>query len=179
MKKTFGLLALSAALLTTGCVTHEPFFQGTNVNINKNQGDILGTLVVFNKNEIGLARLARTKTHNPMVRSYAHMIAADHSANLQATEALAQKLDLPLHKDAQAMNLQSRGHKEWQELNRSNHFNRDFAEAMVKGHEDALSLLEHLSHTNNPAIRQHIMNTRAHVLVHLQKAQILQKELAR
>jgi len=181
-------LTLGICCLTAGCAGHTPSsvyplngqMLGSPAAQVRTDSDILGTLVVINKNEIAAAQLARRQGQNARVKNYANFMIKEHSTNLRQTKRLSQKLDMmPELNGRVAMNLQQKGQQELQMLQglSGKAFDSAYMAAMVNDHTEALSLISQLNNqTSNPMIKNQLKVTRAHVAEHLQRATVIQRE---
>jgi putative membrane protein len=151
-----------------------------NISVEQAQsgGKILGTLVVLNKNEIAAGNLAIKKTSNNKVKNFASFMIKEHTANLKKTESLSHKLGMKIIDDQVAMKLKNKGKKELASLNKlqDGSFDKAYIKAMVKGHKEALNLVNTLiSKAANPLIKKHLESTKIHVEHHLEKAQTIER----
>ncbi|KTD25636.1 MULTISPECIES: DUF4142 domain-containing protein [Legionella] len=142
---------------------------------------ILGAVATLNQNEIALATLAQNRASNMAVRRYADWMYKEHSKNLQDTLALSKTIGVMPQNGPVAMKLQKKGKQELVTLNHANgvKFDQMYINMMVKGHTEAVNLLNGLiKMTSNPVVVRDLEATRHHVMAHLQKAQAIQKEMA-
>ncbi|MBA2654967.1 MAG: DUF4142 domain-containing protein [Gammaproteobacteria bacterium] len=143
-------------------------------------GEVIGWLIVLNKNEIAAANEALAKKTNPMVRSYAAMLKQAHSQNLQKTISLSKKIDIKPVENEPVVALKEKGKEELSTLKPMDgkDFQVAYIDAMVKGHAEALDKVnEDLKNTTNPQLKQHLEATRASVTSHLEKAKMIQSKL--
>lgn len=146
----------------------------------QSEGKILETVIVLNKNEIAAGNLALKKSSNKEVKNFAAFMVKEHGDNLKKTEMLSHKLGVNPASNSTATNLKHKGKKELAHLKtlHGTSFDKAYMDAMVKGHEDALNLINNLiSQASNPLVKKHLEATKVHVEHHLQKAQAIQKTL--
>jgi putative membrane protein len=148
---------------------------------NPNQADeeVLGTLVVLNKNEIAAANAVESKNVSPEVKQFAEMMTKEHGENLQAALNLATKIGKPIENEqaqtmanqgkAQISNLRTLDNKQLQDT---------YINTMVTDHQAALSTIDTALQTvNNPELKKLLEATRTHVEHHLGVAKQLQEQL--
>lgn len=144
-------------------------------------GRIIKVLEVINTNEINVNNVALQRSSNPQVKDFAKMMVNAHTQNLQAFQALAQRLDITPVSTSKSDSLQTRGEKEVKALNSvaSDKFDTTYVNAMVKAHQAALKLIDNklLPNATNPQVKTLLTSTRATVDQHLQMAQKLQSQL--
>ncbi|WP_133139606.1 DUF4142 domain-containing protein [Legionella genomosp. 1] len=144
-------------------------------------GKIIAGLIALNQNEIAAGQLAEAKAVNPSVRNFGQMMVREHGANLSTTETVAQRTGITPINGPVAQTLKYKGRVELAKLKRLNGpaFDKAYIAAMVKGHADALKLIDNklMQQAVNPMLRAHLERTRAHVSQHLQQAQTIQQSL--
>ncbi|HRD70668.1 MAG TPA: DUF4142 domain-containing protein [Legionella sp.] len=144
------------------------------------EGSTLGTLMVLNENEIAAANVALKKSSNENVKNFATFMIKQHQDNLNKTEALAKTLGLKTTDDKEALTLKNKGEEELASLEKleGSSFDNAYMAGMVKGHEEALTLINNLiAKSSNSSIKKHLEATKMHVEQHLQKAQLVEKSL--
>ncbi len=133
----------------------------------------LGLLAVVNDQEIQAAQQAIAKKVSAPVMDYARMMEKEHTDNLVATKALGALGDTP---EVQAM--KEKGASDLAELGRKSgkDYETAYVEAMVKGHTEALALIDGrlLTLASVGPVRDHMAKTRDQVAMHLALAQKLQ-----
>lgn len=143
-------------------------------------GEIIAFLMTVDKNEIAVSDEALKKNLSPMIKDYAMMLNKDHSNNLKATEILSNKINQKPENTAMTNSLKEKGKQVLSKLKSLNNtqFDNVFIEDMVKGHQEALNAIdENLNKTSNPELKQLLIDTRATVSMHLQKAKEIQDKL--
>ena len=186
MKSKYMLSLVCCAVLSSGCSTHDSNYMDNSypngvMSVNaKMDAKILGSLIVLNKNEIAAANLAVTKSTNPAVRNFAELMHKEHNQNLQDTENLSHKIGVMPKKGEVAIMLEKKGHRELASLNRLHNksFDAVYMADMIKDHTNALNLLDKcIKEAANPMVRQHLIATRAHVAMHLNRAKQIQSHM--
>ena len=152
--------------------------QTKNIQGDKSQGEILGLIVAVNLNEITAAMAADQKKLNPQVADYAKMLHQEHGINTQQTLQLGEKINVtPLMTPATDA-LQKKGAAQLASIVplEGEQFSRAFVDMMVKGHTEALQMLDsQLAKVNNEELKGHLTETRQHIAEHLQQAKRLQE----
>jgi putative membrane protein len=123
--------------------------------------------------EIRLGQLASERASSPRVKEFAQMMVQDHTKAGNELREIVQQANLQLEQgDQEHQDLIERLSK----LSGAE-FDREYMEAMVNDHEDAVSELERRTDNENPQIRQYAANTLPVVRQHLERAQEIQKGL--
>ncbi|MFK3647317.1 DUF4142 domain-containing protein [Lysobacter enzymogenes] len=181
------LLALSFAAVAGGAIaapaqdppptrTTSPANRGGNATAETTQRDsdsqALGLLAALNENEIAAARQAQQKGVSGAYLEFAQLMQTQHGDNLRKTRQLG-----ALGSGAEVESLKNKGRQELAELGRlqGKDYEVAYARAMVKGHQDALALIDgRLSDlARSAAVKSHLAQTRQHVAMHLQMAEDL------
>lgn len=133
----------------------------------------LGVLNAINDHEISAGKQAQAKGVSGDVAEYAKMMIEEHSKNRAETSALG-----PDEQASDAQAQRQAGEKELASLEAK--AGADYASAyvaaMVKGHQDALKVLDDrlIPSATRPEVRAHLSTTREHVAHHLERAKELQ-----
>lgn len=160
-----------------------PFSSTQAANQHKNnssEGKIIKTMIVLNKNEIGAGDLANKKSSNAKVKKFAAFMIKEHTSNLKQAELLEQQFQNKNIISHEALNLKHKGKKELTNLKKLNGtaFDKAYITAMVKGHMDALNLINSLLvESSDPQVKKYLIQTKKHVQLHLEKAKAVQKSL--
>jgi predicted outer membrane protein len=133
----------------------------------------LGLLGVVNEHEIAAARQAKQKQVSAPVLAFAEMMEVEHGANQAKTQSLgtlASTDEVKAMQEKGATELATLGQKSGKE------YETAYVEAMVKGHTDALALIDTrlLTLASAEAVKQHFTTTRDAVAKHLEHAKKLQ-----
>ncbi|MCP0913230.1 MULTISPECIES: DUF4142 domain-containing protein [Legionella] len=178
-QKTIYSLVLSCSLLAACANNPNPNFPMMTAKQSNSQ--VVGDLVVLNKNEIAAANLAAKKAASPTVRRYAAFLAREHRTNLQTTLSLGRKIGSPSEMSDLSRSLQTQGQQEMAQLNSLSNaaFDRAYIDSMVKDHQEAIQLIDQqlLKNSTNPTLTKHLEKTRHHISMHLEKARLIQREL--
>jgi putative membrane protein len=141
-------------------------------------GKVIETLITINKNEIALAKEALSRRDlNPTVRQFAEKLYRDHMANLVATQRLSRQIGMEPERSSFSMSLAQKGSRELNKMKTLNTqaFQIAYTEAMVKGHEGALKILDKgIEDVRNPQLKKHLLLTRDTVMQHLKMAKMLE-----
>lgn len=143
--------------------------------------DVLGIMVALNKGEIGAAREAEKRASSPAVKRYASFLDKQHTQNLKTAMHLSHKLHVQPAQNSVVQTLEDHAAREKASLAsvQNRDFDRAYINDMINDHTEALHLIDHLlKETADPALVNYLKDTRAHVAMHLQKAEQLRKQLA-
>ncbi|HEX5012236.1 MAG TPA: DUF4142 domain-containing protein [Planctomycetota bacterium] len=175
------LLALGLAGLGS-CESYERVHPRTkSATMDTGDAEVLATLVAVDENEIALAEQARDEAGDVAVLGYADMLHTEHTQHLEATRDLAKTIGVEPALTPEVSDLRQKGDEERETLGHAEgaDYDRKYVDAMVKGHQDVLDLIdEHLvAKVSSPALKDHLEETRRHVAHHLERAQELQRAL--
>lgn len=135
----------------------------------------LGLLGAVNEHEIAAAKQAMEKKVSAPVLQFAEMMDKQHSENQAKTKSLGTLASTP---EVQAM--VDKGKSELEELGKKSgkEYESAYVEAMVKGHTEALSLIDTrlIALASSGPVKKHVSETRDHVAMHLEAARKLQAE---
>lgn len=141
------------------------------------QADALALLVTLNEHEIAAADQALGKNVTGKVREFADMMKIDHSRNLADTT----KLGAAASTAPAVTALKKKGDADLQTLgtNSGAAYEKAYMDAMVRGHTDALALIDNtlLPAATADNVRAHFTATRAAVARHLDQAKTIQAGL--
>lgn len=134
----------------------------------------LGLLGAVNEHEIAAARQAEGKGVSAPVMEFAKMMETQHGENQAKTKslgALAETDEVKAMKDKGAKELADLGQKSGKD------YEKAYVDAMVKGHAEALTLIDTrlLTLASSEPVKAHMTQTRDHVAAHLEAAKKLQK----
>jgi putative membrane protein len=151
---------------------------------NGKEAHILGVIEQIDNNEINAANAAINKTSNSDVKDFAKEMQSDHQKNLADAQDLSKKLNLNLTTSPKAEGLQKKGAAELKNLEskQGSEFDKAYVEAMVKGHTEALNLVNEIiskaSNSNfNSDFVGFIKDTQKTISHHLDDAKNLQTKL--
>lgn len=138
----------------------------------------LGLLGAVNEHEIAAAKQAKEKKVSEPVMEFAQMMQTQHGENQEKTKSLGTPASTP---EVQAMI--DKGKAELDELGKKSgkEYETAYVEAMVKGHTEALSLIDTrlLTLASSEPVKNHLDATRDAVAMHLEEAKELQAEVAK
>jgi len=138
---------------------------------------ILTKLATVDQHEIKMARAAERKKISAQALNYARMLRDQHEQNLKDTQALAHKLHMSPRQTSETEDIRKKGTTELAQLQPLNgpEFEKAFIDAMVKGHEEVLSMLDDgIASAKNDEVKAHLQSTREAVATHLSEAKQLQ-----
>jgi predicted outer membrane protein len=133
----------------------------------------LGLLGAINQHEIDAAQQAKSKQVSAPVLAYANMMEQQHGENLAKTRQLGTLASTP-----EVQSMQEKGKSDLAELGKRSgkEYETAYVDAMVKGHTEALALIDGrlLSLASAGPVKDHLTETRGHVATHLEEAKKLQ-----
>jgi len=139
------------------------------------QGQAVALVGVVDKHEIAAAEQAKSKKVTGEVAQYADMLHREHAKNLEA----GQKLGVA-ETTTEATSMEQKGRADLAELGQKSgkDYEQAYVDAMVKGHEEALSLLDTrlVPAATDANVRTFLTSTREHVAMHLERGKALQKK---
>jgi len=149
--------------------------------VTPKDNEIIGVLMVLNKNEIAVANAVLKKTSNPVIIKYARMLKKEHTKNLNKTLRISKKIGAMPIESAVSKKLQRHGEDELRVLStlQGQPLDKKFISLMVKDHSDALHLIDTklLKYVSNPMLKEQIIATRPHIAKHLEDAKQIQMSL--
>jgi putative membrane protein len=149
--------------------------------LKQQEGEILATLITINKNEIAAADEALGRNNlNPIVKEFAQKLHRDHKGNLNKIKDISDKFDIKPVESNLSTSLKYKGHKELAMLRSLDNqaFQVAYAKAMVKGHKEALKILNRgIEIVKNPRLKKHLQETYLTVEKHLSMAKNLENKL--
>lgn len=140
--------------------------------------EILASVIATNDNESLASGTARMKKLDAKVLEFAAMIQMEHGQNNVDTAKVTEKTKItPMITPAvDAMYIKGAG--ELADLLKLDgaEFAKGYIKMMVKGHEEALEMIDKklLPAAQNAQVKQHLVDTRAHIAMHLEHAKALQ-----
>ena len=146
------------------------------------QVEALAMLTALNDHEIAAAEQARTKGVTGAVLEYADLLHEEHVQNLADTTEVATATGSTspagTTDTAPVVELRAKGQQELRTLDALavEAYSKAYIDAMVKGHEEALALIDDklLPAATDDAVREHFTATRAHIAMHLDEGKRLQ-----
>jgi putative membrane protein len=145
-------------------------------------GETLAVITVVDEHEIAVGRVAEKKNISQPVRDYAEMLVRSHEQNLEKTKQVGEQIGTPPLSTPAVEKMRAKGEKELAKVEslEGEQFSRAFLNAMVKGHSEALDLIDKqlLPKATNETLKEHLTETRGAVAAHLEQAKLLQGESA-
>ena len=161
--------------------------QGDNTNAMSmddkagTDAEALAWVMQVDNNEINAAQEAQKKKISQPVMDYAKMLEKEHSDNLQKTKDMSQSMnEMPAETQA-VEDLKAKGNDMLSSLSSMDgmDFEKNYIDAMVKGHTEALSMLDNqlIPNAKSADLKNHLTETRQHVAMHLDRAKELQGKM--
>lgn len=145
-------------------------------------GEALTLVAAVDEHEIAAAQQAKRKEVKGAVLEYANLLEREHSANLQAGKALSTGTNaIPAATSSmEADTMREKGRTELSALDQKSgaDYEKAWLDAMVKGHTEALTLLEErlIPAAQDERLRSFLNNSRDHVAMHLARGKELQSQ---
>lgn len=140
------------------------------------QADAVGLVGAVDKHEVAAAEQAKSKKVTGEVAQYADMLHREHSKNLEAGKKLN-----PNESSPEVTALEEKGRSDLSTLDQKSgkEYEKAYVDAMVKGHQDALTLIDTrlLPAATDDNIRAFLTTSREHVAMHLERGRALQGKL--
>ncbi|MDR0182167.1 DUF4142 domain-containing protein [Lysobacter arvi] len=140
------------------------------------QADAVGLVGAVDKHEIAAAEQAKSKKVTGDVAEYANMLHREHSRNLDAGKKLN-----PNEGNPEVTAMEEKGRSELSMLDQKSgkDYEKAYVDAMVKGHQEALSLIDNrlLPAAQDANVRTFLTNSREHVAMHLERGKTLQQKM--
>lgn len=174
-KKTLATLAIVSILST--CAWALPAYAANNGQAR--DGEIIAYVIAIDSHEVDAAKVALEKSPRNDVANYAHEMINDHGKNLDQMKSLSASENIPLRETKSVDNFITHGNKAIQSLDKATPTTIDtkYIDAMVTGHEEALSKLKGFVKTaSNHSLKQLLKTTEETVSSHLTKAKELQNQ---
>jgi putative membrane protein len=157
----FRYIIIGAALILAGSITTAPA---------KSDTTFLTDAIQINLAEISVGDLAQQKGGSDDVKSFGKMLVDDHTASNMKATSLAQANDVTPPTEPSAAD--KKKHDELEKLSGAE-FDREFAKAMVKGHEEAIAKFEAASKGDDD-VAKFAQETLPTLQKHLKTAQSLE-----
>ncbi len=161
--------------------------QGDNTNAMSmddkagTDAEALAWVMQVDNNEINAAQEAQKKKISQPVMDYAKMLEKEHSDNLQKTKDMSQSMNEMPAETQSVEDLKAKGNDMLSSLSSMDgmDFERNYIDAMVKGHTEALSMLDNqlIPNAKSADLKNHLTETRQHVAMHLDRAKELQGKM--
>lgn len=150
-------------------------------SIDSAEKSSLATIAAIDKMEILVSVVAENKDVDSSVKDFAKMMINQHGSNLTQIIEMENQLKTGPLRGNEAEKLAQQGKQDLVKLGalQGNEFANAYANAMVKGHEAALKLINDklMKTAKSNEIKTFLTNTRAVVEIHLEHAKKLQAQL--
>jgi putative membrane protein len=165
---TFAMLFASAAALAS------------DTSPASSETTAIAHLMALNDHEIKAAEIAEGKHVSAPVADYAATMKKEHGENQAKTVALpsAPAKDAADAPEVAAQKQKAEAERRSLAAKSGEEFEAAYIDAMVKGHAEALSMLDTklIPAAKNDGVRAHFRRTREHVAMHLEKARALKSK---
>ena len=187
MKKTTGILALWVAIALTGACAdrnraagddadnHGAGTVGTQRNNNEDQR-FIADMLEDGRAEVQLGQLAQTRASRAEVREFGAMMVRDHTKAAEELKTAASATGQPPAPEETNTD-HKRLHDKLADL-KGNDFDREYINAMVDEHEEAVRELENKSESSDSTqVKQWAAKTLPDVRQHLERARQLEQTI--
>lgn len=146
------------------------------------EGQILGVIIAANAGEIDAAQLAKQRATKKEVKELAALMFTQHNEAQSKAKAVTAKTKIASADSDTSNKLKEEGVaivKSLRETPSGDEFDRLYVDAMVKGHRDLLSTIDHrlIGGAKNGELKAFVTDMRQHVSMHLTKSEEVQKAL--
>jgi putative membrane protein len=142
----------------------------------------LATVAAIDKNEILVSVVATNKKTDAGVADFAKMMIDQHGSNLTQILEMAHNLHASSLAGSEAESISAQGKKDIMTLGalQGSEFDRAYVNAMVKGHQGALDLINNklMKTAKSEEMKKFLSDTKAAVEHHLEDAKKLQEDKA-
>jgi len=161
---------------TTSTATEAPAPAPSTAAAALTQAQAVTLVGAVDKHEIQAAEQARGKKVRRDVLDFANLLHSEHSKNLEAGQKLGATETSP---ELTAMEEKGRAGLAELDTKTGNDYEKAYVDAMVKGHEEALSMIDTklLPAATDDNVRTFLTNSREHVAMHLEKGKALQAKM--
>jgi len=161
---------------TTPTATEAPVPATSTAAAALTQAQAVTLVGAVDKHEIQAAEQARGKKVRRDVLDFANLLHTEHSKNLEAGQKLGATETSP---ELTAMEEKGRAGLAELDTKTGNDYEKAYVDAMVKGHEEALSMIDTklLPTATDDNVRNFLTNSREHVAMHLEKGKALQAKM--
>jgi len=161
---------------TTPTATEAPVPAPSTAAAALTQAQAVTLVGAVDKHEIQAAEQARGKKVRRDVLDFANLLHTEHSKNLEAGQKLGATETSP---ELTAMEEKGRAGLAELDTKTGNDYEKAYVDAMVKGHEEALSMIDTklLPTATDDNVRNFLTNSREHVAMHLEKGKALQAKM--
>jgi putative membrane protein len=172
-------LAMTAAaaigLMGSSCAMMQKAAPGTLSDAN-----MISVMNTADRADIEGGHLAQSKGTNPKVQAYGRQMVDDHSASLNQSKQLSQRLNIAPVAPALAEKLMT-DHDETMQSLRSktgSDFDRSYIEHEIEMHEQLIKLVDNAAGSaDNAAVKQHLLRAKPKLQSHLESARGIKRML--
>jgi putative membrane protein len=174
---TGGVRVMGLAILLAAASCEEDAGSGTTAGGAMSEPQIAGVMLEVNQGEIAAAELARLRSMDPQVQSFASRMMAEHSAGNERLRALALTLNMDPADSGMRRQLSGDVDDDLDRLWAADRasFDKLYLQNQVDMHAEVQSLLDQtlIPSAQAPALKADLQATRSTVAVHWQEARDL------
>lgn len=167
------ITAIAASLIMTGTFAAE-----SNM---PNDAEITKIVNVTNEGEIELAKLAKKKTKNDQVKTFADHMISEHTDNNKNSMQLVRKLNLKPEKNENSEAMKKDSEKTMAQIKdlEGSAFDKAYMESQISTHQKVLSELDEkmIPSAKNPELKALLEKTKSSVTAHLEQAKKVQSSI--
>lgn len=139
-------------------------------------GEIIAYMEAINNAEISTAKVAKDKKVDANVMKFADEMIDQHGQNLQQVTDLSNKINVSADETPAVKKFKEKSDKDLSNLSKldDGKFQKDYIQAMIKGHTDVNNLMQKFeSEAQNADLKQYLIDTKKVVEQHLAAAKQL------
>ena len=139
-------------------------------------GEIIAYIQALDNAEINVSKVAKDKKVDSAVMDYADMMIKHHGDNLEQVTELSTKINVAPDDTKEVNKFKEKSDADLAKLSKMDDakFQKDYIEAMIKGHTDADKMIGKFEkEAQNPDLKQFLMDTKTVVEEHLAVAKKL------
>ncbi len=177
---------LGTCVLLAGCNTLDSTMNSITSPLKapmvQTKEHVVAFVMAIHKAEMAESKLAMVKAHHRSVKRYAHHTYKQHMMGLKRVTHFAHEHNIKPVDGMAATNVETQGKLQMAGLKMlsGNAFDKTFIDYEVKDHTAALRMIdERIQKSTDKDITEMLKKVRHHVAEHLEKAKMIQKELAR
>ena len=175
------ILALTSTAILLGTNSFAEQVNAKQIVIKSDEINILADIAVIDKTEILLATVASNKKSSADVIDFAKLMIDQHGSNLTQLLEIANSQHVASLSSNESNKLNAQGNQAMMKLGglKGDQFDKEYIDAMVKGHQDALDLIDNhlMKEAKTETIKNFLSDTRAVVAQHLEHAKKLQENM--
>jgi len=162
-------------ILFATCVV--TFFTGANKKAELNDSAIVEIIKVANLSELDLARLAKNKSEDHLVETFAGKVILSHSADLSKLHVLVKRKTLDFVESDMSKDIEMRGMARFDQLEalKGKSFDKAYIDTMVGIYTNMINQVEYLiTATSDVDLESLLVKTKMDITKYLERAKLIQ-----